>query len=204
MALNTKSALTNSISGEYGLQDALRCGRLKFAGPEEPNEKEFQALIGVANAERRMERFNRGARRGGEVWALEKDGNLLTFDIEDVRGTIRKAVPFWPAQRYVEHVKSSLQCDAEVFRIGVIEWIDNTLTELRKRKLLVGKFWLPGKRTVVEAPLLVARGAAEGIAWNAKLEQPRIAPQMADEEYNRVLRKALRSNMGQGPKGDLP
>lgn len=198
-------AQQRTLSEQLGLVQAFRSGRLNFRASKVPSQQEFDALTMIATAERRAERLNQRLWRCGEVWTLVKDNILQDFDVEDRRGNIRRAVSFWPSERYVIYVKDILQSDADIRKIEIFELIDRILMiECPKRKILVARFWLPGKPTVIESPRAFARETAEGIAWCAGIEMPSDELHITNEEYRLVLKEAYRRPMKCGPKGKLP
>lgn len=194
---------TKKVTIEFQLREALGPTGFTFDAPTEPTDREFEALIGLANAERRDERLTRRALQQGSVWALEKDSQLLAFDIEDKRGKIRKAVPFWPAKRYVCYVLQQLQLDANAIEIDFCKFVEQILyIDLASRRIFAACFWLPGKRTSIEPPRRLAKGLIELLAW--RRGKRIVAEQHTGEEYQRLLKEAYSLPMKQGPKGKLP
>lgn len=187
------------------LAQAISSGKIAFSPPTEPSSKEFQALINLVNPERRSEKFYKELSRHGYVWSIELDNQLLAFDIQDKRGKICNAVPFWPAKEYAAYV-AQLQGGIGVPRkIDILEFLNQVLLIcLPSRKLLAALFWLPGKRTVIESPRALAKERTETFLRRCGIERFARDLQKTDEEYRIALKEAYRRPMKCGPKGKLP
>jgi len=128
----------------------------------------------------------------------------MKFEIEDERGKIRIATPFWPAKRYAEHVVGLLSLQAEVVRIGMMEFLDEVLLdELARNGGLVARFWLPGQRAVVDRPRKLSIERASGIGWHYGLPEEKHETH-SEEEYNAILKSIYKPALKAGPKSKLP
>ncbi|TDX59407.1 intein, partial [Methylosinus sp. sav-2] len=192
------------LDGER-LAQAISSGKIVFSEPAEPSSKEFVALINLANAERRSEKFTGEMLRFGKVLALEKNDTLIEFKIEDERGKVRSAVPFWPAEKYAAYARDALGLTTNIRELDILEYIFSVLAvDLPAKKLFAARFWLPSKRTVVDPPRILAKKHLESIAWYYKVESDPLASKMSDEEYRIALKDAYHRPMKCGPKGKLP
>ena len=97
-----------------------------MAMSREPNDREFEAILGLP-PEKRYRHFMERIVDFDHVWMAEDDDGLLTFNH---RGG--EILPVWPARRYAEHVLKDTFPDARFVAMTVRDWLEHTLCPLER------------------------------------------------------------------------